>query len=439
MSGTIAAARKDYRFFLSYSRRDALDVGKTENVWFVQFRNDLIRDVAREANLPTAVPEDDVAFYDRDGIKTGDHWSEVLAEALQTSRVLVCLYSQNYFTSEYCGKEFRVFSERIDAFENANKGVARPAAIIPILWDGPGKLPALPPSVSGLQFIHSDLGPLYAEKGLAFLLRMKEEKAYQEFLFHIAEVIAAAGAVALPREKQTRPLAKIESAFHASPALPAAGALPATKGVKSAWLVYVAGAGDDYQGLRQHRDAYGASADEWQPYHPDAEAYLGAVATNVVSGMGLIPHPLAVSTRLVENLQDAEDTNTLAVVIVDPWSVKITTLQAAMRALDRARLTNCGVIIVSNQKDPEPPHEKADVEQQLRTVLSRIWLTRDMYLQDAVHSEEDLRKALAVAIEQVRRRISDRGRLLRGESSAEEFPTLPTSAPSAAAQAEVQP
>ena len=107
-----AVCAKLYQFFLSYSRRDALESGKKENIWFVKFRDDLIRDVAREAKLATSVPPEDVGFYDRDAIKTGDHWSETLATALQCSNVMVCLYSPNYFTSEYCGKEFQVFSER---------------------------------------------------------------------------------------------------------------------------------------------------------------------------------------------------------------------------------------------------------------------------------------------------------------------------------------
>jgi len=86
------AATKLYQFFLSYSRRDALESGKKENNWFVTFRDNLIRDVAREAQLPTNVPPEDVGFYDRDAIKTGDHWSDTLAEALQSSNVMVCLY-----------------------------------------------------------------------------------------------------------------------------------------------------------------------------------------------------------------------------------------------------------------------------------------------------------------------------------------------------------
>ena len=105
-----AAAASD---FVSYSRRDALELGKMENEWFVQFRHDLLRDVAREAHLPTIVPPERVGFYDRENIHNGDRWTDALADALQTSRVIVCMFSANYFLSANCGREFQVFRDRV--------------------------------------------------------------------------------------------------------------------------------------------------------------------------------------------------------------------------------------------------------------------------------------------------------------------------------------
>ncbi len=428
-------APKDYQFFLSYSRRDARGEDKTENTWFARFRKNLALDVAREAKLPSAVTDDEVGFYDRVGIELGDRWTDTLAEALQTCRVLVAMYSANYFNSPNCGKEFQVVSERVAAHEAA-EGAARPGYIIPVLWDAPGKLPVtLPESVSKLQFSHSSLGETYAGMGLMSLLRLGKEDAYQEFLMAIAQRIAKAATAMkrLPRTP-TRPLERIDSAFHASATQVAAlGAAP-LKGVKVAWLVYVAGAEAEYASVRQQVKCYGSTGGEWQPYFP-GESLIGAVASHVASGKNLSPQPVAVTNKLVADLQDAEDTNTMAVIIVDPWSIYIKSFEAAMKELDRARLTNCGVIILWNGEDPETQQKATSLNALLKKTFSRIWTSKDVYFQHSVPNEDELRKALGLAIDEVRRRISDRGRLLRGEAAEEAFPKLPTGNGSAATTA----
>jgi FxsC-like protein len=425
MNGTSTDA-KDYQFFLSYSRRDARERGKTENTWFSRFRDDLIRDVGREANLPSSVADDDVGFYDRQAIDVGARWNDVLADALQTSRVLVALYSPNYFNSPNCGKEFQIFRERVAAGQKAEKGQP-PAYIVPVLWDPPGKLLTLPESVSALQFDHASLGADYAEMGLMSLLRLKQyESAYQQFLIAITGRIAkAAKAKRLPRS-ETRPYEKIESAFHASATQLPAADVPAVKGVKAAWLVYVAGAEADYQNVHPKPQGYGSTGGEWQPYFP-GESLIGAIASNVASGKNLSPQPLTVTDKLVSHLQDAEDNNTMAVIIVDPWSIAIKSFETAMRDLDRARLTNCGVIVVWNEKDAETQKRATWLDGMLKKTFSRIWVSKDVYFQHSVPTEEKLREALDAAIEEVRRRISDRGRLLRGEAvGGDDFPKLPT-------------
>lgn len=425
---------KDYRFFLSYSRRDAIGQGKAENAWFKRFRDDLLVDVAREAKLPASVASEDVGFYDRLGIQTGVRWSDALSEGLQASRTLVCLYSPNYFNSQYCGKEFQVFSERVTEYERQKR--VRPTNIIPIHWDAPNKLQPLPASAASLQLDDLSLGALYAERGLMYLLRMQEEAAYQQFLLAIAAKIADAAKLALPRI-HSQSLDKIESAFHTSPTKSPPSDAPTLKGVKAAWLVYVAGTQAEYESVRTKRSCYGSNGSEWQPFLPDAESLVGAIASNVISGNNLSPAPLAVTEKLLDHLQEAEDNNTMAVIIVDPWSIRIKSYEAAMIDLDRARLTNSGVIVLQNQNDPETKAQQAALEALLRTTFSRTWTSKDVYFQHSVQSEQQLREVLTAAIEEVRRRIADRGRLLRGDVpiSDEPFPKLPTAGSSATAAA----
>src|SRR3954468_18823863 len=100
----------NYWFFLSYARRDAL----SNNPYLKKFYKDLALAVGSAAALNSSVEVSDIGFIDNQGIETGDNWRETLAEALQTSRVLVCLFSRSYFNSEFCGKEFHAFSLRLE-------------------------------------------------------------------------------------------------------------------------------------------------------------------------------------------------------------------------------------------------------------------------------------------------------------------------------------
>ena len=62
------------------------------------------------------VGEAKVAFIDTDSIKTGEDWNSRIAGALQITKVLVCVYSPNFFSKErrheYCAKEFDAFLRR---------------------------------------------------------------------------------------------------------------------------------------------------------------------------------------------------------------------------------------------------------------------------------------------------------------------------------------
>src|SRR5205809_4693945 len=110
----------DYWFFLSYARVDfPSQVAK--------FYADLALEIGSLAALHGKSSKE-IGFLDQNGIDLGRDWSETVRAALQTSRVLVCLYSHAYFKSLYCGKEFEVFLERH-------------APIMPVLWGPAENLP----------------------------------------------------------------------------------------------------------------------------------------------------------------------------------------------------------------------------------------------------------------------------------------------------------
>ena len=64
-------------------------------------------------------------FFDREDIHTGTRWRMRLADALKTSRCIVCVWSPLYFQSQWCLSEWKTFVERS---RHANSDLVLPAS-----------------------------------------------------------------------------------------------------------------------------------------------------------------------------------------------------------------------------------------------------------------------------------------------------------------------
>ena len=118
-------------FFMSYSKTDGDEILK-------QFYHDLATEVRRLVAYRGDPRPSAVGFMDESSIQTGESWEGTLAEALQRSRTLVCIYSPGYFTSPFCGKEFEVFAMRLrQHIANQPPQAPPPSIILPVLWDPP--------------------------------------------------------------------------------------------------------------------------------------------------------------------------------------------------------------------------------------------------------------------------------------------------------------
>lgn len=139
--------KPEYCFFLSYARKNA---GKPLNLFFDDLAN-YVRD--REGG---DLDISKTAFCDQETIKTGDPWSEKLLHALQTSQVLVYLLSVDYIQSDFCGKEFQVFLERVRIFKRDNRdGKPMPTYFLPVIWVPPAA-PNLPEVIAACQTVDKE-------------------------------------------------------------------------------------------------------------------------------------------------------------------------------------------------------------------------------------------------------------------------------------------
>src|SRR4030095_430914 len=91
------------KFCFSYARNDKSPY--LDN-FFEMLREEVMHKTAIKSPF-------EACFRDTDNIDIGNRWTDELSNALQTSRILVCLYTPSYFVSDYCGKEVQVFQSRI--------------------------------------------------------------------------------------------------------------------------------------------------------------------------------------------------------------------------------------------------------------------------------------------------------------------------------------
>jgi hypothetical protein len=144
-------------FFVSYARADAEYPEHRKNLQ--KFVADLSADVAVKLQTPL----EGVSFID-DNIQAGEVWSEPLGHALRRCRVGLPLYTPNYFTRPWCGKEFQVFLDR-----------SRPepggTGIVPVRWMK--EHPDPPGYAARIQHDDGTFPREYASMGMHQLVRLR--------------------------------------------------------------------------------------------------------------------------------------------------------------------------------------------------------------------------------------------------------------------------
>lgn len=434
----------DYWFFLSYSNFN-------NNNYLRRFWKDLIDHLRPKTLSPETVDDEQIGFRDKKEIKVGANWRDSLSSALQTSRVLLCVYSNAYFKSEYCGKELTVFHQRVTSFlASLPAGAEPPRLIIPILWDNPRDLPpTLPGVVKDIQYKHEDFGELYAKKGLFYLMKIEEHDnkvAYDKFVMNIADIIFEQGDAHQMKPTVPAPaIGNVESAFYVQPAqpvgkkpaltqIPPRAAVPVAKGYDVAWFVYVAGREGDYQNIRTSRSYYGANGGyDWKPFHPVDER-IGKIATFIASKNKFQPETLLMSQNLIENLRNAETNNTPVVIILDPWALKLDSYIKTMSELDMNRLATSIVLVVWNEGDVETTEKKEALLKLLGQTFPRSLKSKEVF-RYWISSEKELKKELRAMLKSMSNKIMQSPNAkLPVETLAGSFPKLNVPADNSASE-----
>lgn len=428
-AATVAANRTDndamtgYWFFLSYARPGPYHDGLIQ-----QFYEKLSHAVIAKAGLNPDLTPEEVGYWDQSSNRTGDEWRQRMHTALQTTRVLIAVYSQRFFTSECCGKELQGFTMRLEAQAKLSGDPPR-GRILPVLWD-PFRVPnPLPHGLQNIQFKDKALGDVYAQKGLSRLADLSEhEDDYRKFLDEFAErVVVAADSGELTSQYKLPPLDDIPNVF----APTGKKTKEDRKGIGEsgpgvACFAFVAGVRTEMSGIRNDVAPYGSDdfRRDWRPYLGAITNSVGQICQRIASEESLFYENLEPGKDLVTFVRDAERRQNIVVFVVDPWSARIETYRQVLSEYDQALFSNTGVLVAWNYKDAETSRDRDKLHEIVGETFSRNIGLKMGYFRDDISTLEGLNKELKDTIHSVRKMIIQQGRTVRPVDNARSKPTL---------------
>ena len=402
-----APTMSDYWFFLSHATQQ-------DNLHYLKrFYEDLAARVADRLGKGSTVNKAEVGFFDKQNLETGDRWGRALTDALQTSRTLVCLYSPNYFKSDYCGKEFQLFRTRLARYAEERR-IDEPPLILPVLWDSPYIIAEeMPASLAAMQmqYKHGDLGETYAREGLSYIMRLsKHQDDYQQFVWAFADRLVRAGkSHHLPPLEDLPPVGQVESAFRSEEEEEVSGLGPGC-----AHFVFVAGCRDELKGKKATLHAYSVSGRHWKPFYPEAEDEVGLITQSVATEVKIQQDVLPVGRALSEaKMRHLEDNNAIVIFVLDPWTVEVNPYGDCVRMYDRENFINAGALVVWNHKDADTAKHVPRLRALIDDVLHRKKIEESPCLRDPVCSRDEMRDELSALIHVIRQRLFKKGNLKR--------------------------
>lgn len=390
-----------YWFFFSYARVD-------REPYLEKFFKALVENVRMKAGGD----RERIGFMDTTGIQLGQEWRPTLAEALQTARVFVPVYTASYFGNEFCGKEWRIVENRRGAYAAA-AGQDRPPVILPVLWVPPGNPPAaLPPVATDIQYSHDAFGELYVKEGMWQLMkRSKYRDAREEVINRFgAKIIEVATKYELPALSELAAFDQVQSAFHSTPGAAASAAPnPAHVGPRYVQFIFVAGRRHEFelQKLRQKLECYGSEGGlDWRPYLPELAEEITTIAQGVAASEKLRSEMVPLDANLIQRLDAAERDNKIVAILVDTWTLRLEQYQKFMREYDKRSYPNCVLLIPWNLNDEETKLTQEVLQSAVQLTFVNRLLSKDPNsFIDTIASAQDLKANLSTALNTARMRI----------------------------------
>ncbi|WP_158575946.1 FxsC protein [Streptomyces corynorhini] len=346
-----AADHRPY-FFLSYAHTPRNGVGGPDpDLWVEKLFGDLCGHVMAMTDLPAGAQ---AGFIDQD-MRSGEGWSERLADMLATCRVFVPLFSPRYFASEMCGKEWYAFAQRVIYEQAKNNTTAE--AIVPALW-WPVPPEQLPGPAERLQFNHRDFGDLYVTEGLYGLVKLRIfEAEYERAVYELAKRIvsvADSSAIGPGRPVDYR---NVPSAFGAS------------GGPRPLQVTVAAPTRHDLpEGRTSHY--YGDMAQDWNPYHPDSTRPLAYVARDLVRSLNYQADIISFDEVFVPH-EGKQEPGRPEILLLDRWALRDEEQRERLAAFDAEHRPWVSVIVPWNREDEQSRAAEAELSDWLERTMPK--------------------------------------------------------------------
>lgn len=425
-------ANLDYLYFVSYARDDfyiAAGSGLVEDDYLKRFFESLREAVRSKAGRQQ---KDRVDFRDTQQIDLGKQWRPEVLDGLQASRVLLALYTPTFFARPECGIEVGFMQRR--RRHTHPDGKEPHEFIIPVVWE---KTEVLPAALKGVNYFQADLPPSYKEYGLRILARQKRfADDFDQSVDAIASQIDKVRAMApLPMLPNPPSLATLPNIF-TTPRPEDAAAQPAPiKGPNGVRFAYIAASKAELSG-KGYQTCYGSRGEEWQPW-PTDDRVIGMLAPRVATENRFIPYSINLADTYASQLSQAQQENTLVVLLVDVWSgCAIARYREYLQEYDRQGSIYSAALVVWNEQDSDVATQRDQLNNVLQHVALPVNHTRSPpYYHSAIKSVAELETALQVTLDRLRMDIATKATVFRA-LEAIDFAARPaiSSVPSTAVQ-----
>jgi FxsC-like protein len=338
-------------FFLSYAHTPRSDSAVPDpDMWVGQLYKDLCDHVLALTDIGG---DSTVGFMDRD-IRSGEGWSERLADSLAGCRVFVPLFSPRYFASAQCGKEWYAFAQRaIQQHARSNRVIE---AIVPALWV-PVPPTKLPGAVERLQFNHMALGDSYATEGLYGLIKLSMfRSAYEVAVYELAKRIVQVAESGGVEPGQPLDYRRIPSAFGDR------------RGVRNLRITVAAGTRDRLPAGRS-AEFYGDTPTGWNPFHPASARPLAAVAADLARSFDYESTLYSFDAESEAGHPESEPGGP-EIILVDRWAVADPVWRERLSRYDAQRRRPwTGVVVPWNREDPESRTKEGELTALLEELM----------------------------------------------------------------------
>jgi FxsC-like protein len=395
-------------FFFSHAREDW-------DQYMKRFYDELVKEVEGRGKIPAA-------FRDQEDVEPGDAWPPAMSKALASCRTFVYVHSFRYFQSDYCGKEWSIFRDRVLRYAKAfGPPEDRPRLMLPILWYPPDPN-IVPEVVAEVQYTHKDFGEIYSEEGLKQLIRLRSRHrtAYYDFLKNFTDKLLEVGAKwPLREEPNIASIKAVDSAWLTKPPLAASASRSAMPirplhrippGPGHALFYYIAGPPSEYVGYRTEMRGYGqVGGPDWSPYYPPPpEEKVASIVQKAVNDMNVVCYHSAVEDSLADRIEEAQRNNNVVVIVIDPWSLQLERYRKILEACDGRDFFNCAVLMAWNKNDADSNREIEQLKSKIQNeVLKTKFANRaSNYYWEPIGSREELMSTLIQAVSGAHSKIS---------------------------------